>query len=57
VITRLGATEPPAAEARLVFDKVGAVSYLSELWMPGSDGYLVHAAKGKHTHVSVKATK
>jgi hypothetical protein len=50
-ITRL-ATVPPgeAEEARIVFDKVGDTYTLSELWLPGEDGYLIHATKGAHEH-------
>jgi hypothetical protein len=50
--------EAPAAEPRLVFDEVGdfAPSYteyvtvyvLSEVWLPGEDGYRVHVTKGAH---------
>ncbi len=55
-VSRLG--EPEAmADARLVFDKVGEQYYLSEVWMPGQEGYLVYAAREKHTHVKVKLSK
>lgn len=54
VETRLGAPEHPLGEGRLVFDKVGDVYYLSEVWTPGDDGFLLHATKAKHTHVAVK---
>ncbi|HSA95043.1 MAG TPA: hypothetical protein VLJ16_03270 [Acidobacteriota bacterium] len=50
--------EAPAAEPKLVFDEVGdfAPSYteymtvyvLSEIWLPGEDGYRVHLTKGAH---------
>jgi hypothetical protein len=50
--------EAPAAEPRLVFDEVGdfAPSYteyitvyvLSEVWLPGQDGFRVHLTKGAH---------
>jgi hypothetical protein len=50
--------EAPAAEPRLVFDEVGdfAPSYteyitvyvLSEVWLPGLDGYRLHVTKGAH---------
>ena len=50
--------EAPVAEPRLVFDEVGdfAPSYteymtvyvLSEVWLPGQDGYRVHVTKGAH---------
>lgn len=44
-------------QARVVFDKVGNDLILSEVWLPDSDGILVHAEKGKHTHHVVKAEK
>jgi hypothetical protein len=45
-ITRLAAADPPATDTHLTFDKVGSTYYLSEVWLPGEDGYLVYAAKG-----------
>ena len=58
VLERIARSEPPAAEPRLVFDEVGdfAPSYteyitvyvLSEVWLPGEDGYRVHVTKGAH---------
>ncbi len=58
VIERIAQPVPPAAEPRLVFDEVGdfAPSYteyitvyiLSEVWLPGEDGYRVHVTKGAH---------
>jgi hypothetical protein len=56
-ITRLAGHEESAAEGRLVFDKVGETYYLSELWIPGSDGFLLHATKGTHTHHTIKIHK
>jgi hypothetical protein len=56
VIERLadtGATEP-----RVVFDKMAdGKSYLSEVHIPGIDGYLVGIAKGRETHVTVTGKK
>jgi hypothetical protein len=49
-VTRLAASEPPAGDFHIVFDKVGDAYYISEVWLPGEDGYLVYAAPGKHTH-------
>jgi hypothetical protein len=57
VLTRIAEPDPPASEAKVVFDKVGDVYYLSEVWMPGSDGFLLMATKEKHTHVKVKAIR
>lgn len=42
-------------QAHVVFDKVGSDLVLSEVWLPDSDGVLVHAEKLKHTHRIVKA--
>ena len=50
VMTRLAAPEKEMAEGRLVFDKVGDTYTLSEVWVPGEDGFLVHATKETHTH-------
>jgi hypothetical protein len=56
-ITRLAAAEPSVGDTHIVFDKVGNTYYLSEVWLPGEDGYLVYAAKEKHTHQTVKGQK
>ncbi len=58
VITRLAAgmhTTPK--DSHIVFDKVGDVYTLSEIWVPGEDGYLLHATKGKHEHHIVSVPK
>jgi hypothetical protein len=49
-------THSNADNAYLVFDKVGEACFLSEIWVPGADGFLVLATKGKHEHkvVTVK---
>jgi hypothetical protein len=52
VIERLADTGAKAPT--LVFDKMqDGKSYLSEVHIPGQDGYLVGIAKGKETHVIV----
>jgi len=49
VIERLANTG--AKEPKVVFDKTAdGKSYLSEVHMPGRDGFLVGIAKGKETH-------
>ncbi len=58
VIERIARPVPPVAGPRLVFDEVGdfAPSYteymtvyvLSEVWLPGEDGFRVHTTKGAH---------
>lgn len=50
VVTRLAAPEGLKREGRLVFDKVGDTYTLSEVWLTGADGFLMHATKGPHTH-------
>ena len=57
-LERIAKPSPPVGGARLVFDEVGdfAPSYteyitvyvLSEVWLPGEDGYRIHVTKGAH---------
>ncbi len=52
VIERLADTG--AKEPKIVFDKTeDGKSFLSEVHIPGRDGFLVGIAKGKETHVVV----
>jgi hypothetical protein len=54
VKTRLGAEiHTTANDSHIVFDKVGEVYTFSELWVPGTDGYLVNIIKEKHTHRTI----
>ncbi len=55
VITRISA--PNSNEAEVVFDVTGNDHYLSEVLIPGVDGYLLKATPGKHTHTHVKGKK
>jgi hypothetical protein len=56
VIERLADTG--AKEARIVFDKMpDGKSYLSEVHVPGNDGFLVGVAKGRETHVTLSGKK
>lgn len=60
---KLGPPAPPVAGPRLVFDEVGdfAPSYteyitvyvLSEVWLSGEDGFVVHTTKGAHKNKTV----
>jgi hypothetical protein len=51
VITRLaGEMHTTPADAHVVFDKVGETYFLSEIWIPGSDGYVLRTTKEKHEH-------
>ena len=64
---RLAQPSPPLAEPQLVIDAVGnfAPSYteyvtdyvLAEVWLPGADGFLVHAMKGAHKTQTIKGQK
>jgi hypothetical protein len=52
VIERLADTG--AKQPKVIFDKMeNGKSYLSEIHIPGQDGFLVGIAKGKETHVMV----
>ena len=46
-----------SSDADVVFDKTGSTYYLSEVYIPGLDGYLVQGAPAKHVHVMIKAEK
>lgn len=56
VITRLGRHDTDT-EAELVFDKADGKSILSELWFPGSDGYLIVHGSPDHEHKVVGGSK
>jgi hypothetical protein len=57
VLTQLAAEVHNVGGGHLVFDKVGDTYFLSEIWIPGFDGFLVNATKEKHTHRVIKASK
>ncbi len=58
IITRLAsAIHTTPEDSHIVFDKVGDVLTLSEIWPLGEDGYLLHATKGKHEHHIVNVPK
>jgi len=57
VQTRLGKGINTTPQAHLVFDKVGDTYFLSEVWFPGIDGYLLHSTKEKHEHRTVDAPR
>jgi hypothetical protein len=50
IITRLGGTTEFLRDGTLVFDKSGGQRILSEIWMPGQDGILVHSTPKDHSH-------
>jgi hypothetical protein len=47
--TRLGRHDRDA-EPEIVFDKLGGKFLLSEVWLPGQDGYLLLTTKEQHDH-------
>ena len=55
-ITRL-AQQQTLRDATLVFDRVGDAYYLSEVWMPTMDGYLITDTRQAHQHHVIKGTK
>ena len=57
VQTRLAEPESPLSGGHIVFDRVGDLYYLSEVWIPGYDGFLLHATKEAHSHAKVKLAK
>ena len=44
-------------EPKLVFDTIGSVRVLSEVWLPGQDGYLVGTSSGPHEQEVLVAPK
>jgi hypothetical protein len=51
-------SEPkPLAEPEVVFDKLNGQLLLSELLVPGEDGYLLLVTKAKHTHELLKGAR
>jgi hypothetical protein len=64
---RLAQPNPPLADPQIVLDVVGdfAPSYteyittyiLSEVWLPGADGFVVHDMKGAHQTQVIKGQK
>jgi hypothetical protein len=56
VETRI-AERKPLADPEVVFDKLNGQLLLSELLIPGEDGYLLLVTKAKHTHESLKGSR
>lgn len=52
VITRLAQRSQASAgtSGNLVFDNIGGTHVLSEVWIPGQDGFLVRATTEEHQH-------
>ncbi len=47
----------PQLEPEVVFDKVGDQHHLSEVYIPGMDGFLLETVHAKHKHVRAKGAK
>lgn len=56
VITRLAQPSVPLVASKIVFDKVGDKYYVSEIWLPEQDGFLVRGTKEAHTHHTIEGT-
>jgi hypothetical protein len=51
ILTRIaGEMHATPQDAHLVFDVIGDTNFLSEIWIPGDDGYVMLAPKDKHGH-------
>ena len=57
VISRLSPRLESENEGSVVFDVVGESHYLSEIYIPGLDGFELQGAPVKHTHISIKEEK
>ena len=57
IITRLAKPSTPLLEAKVVFDRFGDKYYISEVWIPGADGFYLGGTREVHTHETVKAAK
>jgi hypothetical protein len=58
IITELSAEERGnLSSSSLVFDVAGGKYVLSEVWIPGANGYLLEVTKGHHAHKVVKIEK
>jgi hypothetical protein len=53
-VTRLA--ERKGENPQLVFDKDGDNTYLTEIHIPGTDGFYLKGAPGEHRHMSVQGT-
>ncbi len=55
--TRLGQHGTPIEVPTFIFDKLNDQYYLSEVWLPMQDGYLVNDLKQPHQHHTIKGAK
>jgi hypothetical protein len=57
IIIRVAKLSPPLTESKVIFDKFGNSYYISEVWVPDRDGFVVGGTKEVHTHHVVKIYK
>jgi len=58
LLTRLAAgIHTSRQDSHIVFDKVGDSYTLSEIWLPGQDGFMLHITEGKHVHRIIDTPK
>ena len=55
VSTRLAQPSTMLGEPAVSFDQVGESYFISEVWIPGRDGFLLSGTMVPHSHVTVKA--
>ena len=56
IVTRLAGSGSQPRSPKLVFDTVGENKYISEVWLPGKDGFLVRGTPEEHKHQTLSAT-
>jgi hypothetical protein len=58
ILTRMAAgIHTTAQDSHVVFDKVGNSYFLSEIWVPGMDGYVLNVTKEMHEHAIFDASE
>jgi hypothetical protein len=54
ILVRVAKLSPPLVESKVIFDRFGDSYYISEIWVPDRDGFVVGGTKEVHTHHAVK---
>ncbi len=57
IIIRVAKLSPPLTESKVIFDKFGSSYYISEVWVPDRDGFVVGGTKEVHAHHAVTIYK
>jgi hypothetical protein len=55
ISTRLAQPSTVLGEPAVSFDQVGESYFISEVWIPGRDGFLLSGTMVPHSHVTIKA--